>query len=90
MNPSCTPYLALSTEWQSSPKHMVKALYTYPTAAYSEVATPLFVGASRRPGGGEAGIQIFGLLWLVAAVGFVVAGAIVLLPDPWWRPLAIE
>ncbi len=36
---------------------------------------------------GEAGARVFGLLWLVAAVGFVVAGVAVLLLRPWWRPL---
>ena len=35
----------------------------------------------------EAGAWIFGLLWLVAAVGLVIAGVSVLLLRPWWRTL---
>jgi hypothetical protein len=38
---------------------------------------------------GEAGVWIFGLLWFVAAVGFVVAALALLLLRPWWRPLTL-
>ncbi len=33
---------------------------------------------------GEAGAWIYGLAWLVAAVGFSVSAAAVLLGEPWW------
>lgn len=33
---------------------------------------------------GEAGARIFGLLWLLAAVGFVVASVAVFALFPWW------
>ena len=33
---------------------------------------------------GEVGARVFGLLWLLAAVGFVVAGVAVFALLPWW------
>lgn len=38
---------------------------------------------------GEFGAWVFGLLWLVAAVGFAVAGLAVLLARPRWRRLTL-
>lgn len=39
---------------------------------------------------GGVGARVFGLLWLVAAVGFVAAGVAVLLPRSWWRRLTFS
>lgn len=39
--------------------------------------------------GGETGAWVFGLLWLLGAIGFVVAGAAVLLLRPLWRSLTL-
>jgi hypothetical protein len=33
---------------------------------------------------GEAGARVFGLLWLLAAMGFVVAGVAMFALLPWW------
>jgi hypothetical protein len=33
---------------------------------------------------GAAGIRVVGLLWLLAAIGFVVAGVAVFTLRPWW------
>ena len=33
---------------------------------------------------GEAGANVFGIAWLVAAVGFVMAGVMVFALPPWW------
>ncbi len=35
---------------------------------------------------GEVGIAIFGVLWAVAAIGFVVAAVAWLSDQKWWRP----
>jgi len=37
---------------------------------------------------GDAGIRLVGLLWLVAALAFVAAGAGLLLGAAWWGPLS--
>jgi hypothetical protein len=39
---------------------------------------------------GERGTQIIGLLWFVAAVGFVAAGIAVLTLHPWWPALVLS
>jgi len=39
---------------------------------------------------GEAGIRVVGLLWLLAAVGFVVAGVTVFALHPWWRAVTLS
>lgn len=36
---------------------------------------------------GEAGANVFGVIWLLAAVGFVVAGVAVFALLPWWWAL---
>lgn len=38
---------------------------------------------------GDAGIRVIGLLWLLAAIGFVVAGVGVFTLQPWWQTLAL-
>jgi len=38
---------------------------------------------------GETGIRVVGLLWLVATVGFAVAGATVFALHPWWRAVTL-
>jgi hypothetical protein len=38
---------------------------------------------------GDAGIRIVGLLWLLAAIGWVVVGVGVLLLAPWWQAVTI-
>ncbi len=38
---------------------------------------------------GERGMKVFGALWAVAAAGFVVAGAALIVGWPWWRPLLV-
>jgi hypothetical protein len=38
---------------------------------------------------GDAGIRIVGLLWLLAAIGWVIAGIGVFLLAPWWQPVTI-
>jgi hypothetical protein len=38
---------------------------------------------------GERGTRVIGLLWLVAAVGFVAAGIAVLTLHPWWPALLL-
>jgi hypothetical protein len=38
---------------------------------------------------GEVGARIYGLLWGLAAVGFVVAGVAVFALLPWWRGLTV-
>ena len=37
---------------------------------------------------GDAGIRVVGLLWLVSAVAFWVAGVAALTSQPWWLPMA--
>jgi hypothetical protein len=39
---------------------------------------------------GDVGIRIVGVVWLVAAVGFWVAGAGALAGRAWWVPLALR
>jgi len=36
---------------------------------------------------GAAGVAVFGLLWAVAAAGFVVAGGALAAGAEWWRPM---
>lgn len=36
---------------------------------------------------GEAGMALFGLLWLLPAAGFVIATLGMLLDAPWWRSM---
>jgi hypothetical protein len=38
---------------------------------------------------GEAGIRVFGTLWLLAALGFVVCAAAVFLQTAWWLPATL-
>jgi hypothetical protein len=38
---------------------------------------------------GTAGIRLFGLFWLVATVGYVVAGIGVFTMQPWWQTLTL-
>lgn len=38
---------------------------------------------------GAAGIRVVGLLWLLAAVGFVVAGVAVFTQHPWWGAVTL-
>jgi len=38
---------------------------------------------------GDAGIRMVGLLWLLAAVGFVVAGVAIFSLQPWWQMLTL-
>jgi hypothetical protein len=38
---------------------------------------------------GELGAWVFGLLWLLGALGFAVAGMAVLLSRPWWRQFTL-
>ena len=38
---------------------------------------------------GDGGIRIFGLLWVVAAIGFVLAGIGLLFSASWWWTLTI-
>ena len=38
---------------------------------------------------GEGGITVFGALWAVAAVGFVVAALALLTGWSWWKPVLI-
>jgi len=38
---------------------------------------------------GEAGIRVIGLLWLLAAIGFVVAGIAAFALHPWWRAVTL-
>ncbi len=38
---------------------------------------------------GEAGIRAVGVLWLLAAVGFAIAGVALLARRRWWRALAL-
>lgn len=38
---------------------------------------------------GDTGIRIVGLLWLMAAVGFVISGIAVLRLTPWWNTWAL-
>lgn len=37
---------------------------------------------------GEGGIRVFGVLWLIAALAFVVAGFACLTSQTWWIPFA--
>jgi hypothetical protein len=38
---------------------------------------------------GETGIAVFGALWAVAAVGFVIAGVALLAGWSWWQPVLV-
>ncbi len=38
---------------------------------------------------GDTGIRVVGLLWLLLALGFVVAGIAVVSGQPWWRMLTL-
>jgi hypothetical protein len=38
---------------------------------------------------GATGIRVVGLLWLLAAIGFVVAGIAVLTVRPWWGTVTL-
>lgn len=38
---------------------------------------------------GDAGIRVAGLLWLLAAIGWVIAGAGLVFLAPWWQPVTI-
>lgn len=38
---------------------------------------------------GRTGIRVVGLLWLLAAIGWVIAGIGVLLLAPWWQPVTV-
>ncbi len=38
---------------------------------------------------GDIGIRIVGMLWLAAAIGFVVSGIGIFALYEWWRPLAL-
>lgn len=38
---------------------------------------------------GDAGVRVIGLLWLLAAIGFVVAGVAVFTSQPWWQALTL-
>lgn len=39
---------------------------------------------------GDAGMRIFGALWVVAAIGFVVAAVAVLAGWGWWQPALVS
>lgn len=38
---------------------------------------------------GEAGIRVFGALWVVAAIGFAVAAVALLAGWGWWQPVLV-
>jgi len=38
---------------------------------------------------GERGMAVFGALWAVAAVGFIVAAVALLLSWTWWKPVLV-
>lgn len=38
---------------------------------------------------GEAGIRVFGALWVVAAIGFVAAAVALLAGWDWWQPVLV-
>ncbi len=38
---------------------------------------------------GTAGIRVVGVLWLLAAIGFVVAGVGVFIQQPWWGTVTL-
>jgi hypothetical protein len=38
---------------------------------------------------GDTGIRVFGVLWAVAAVGFVVGAVAVFGRSPWWRSVLV-
>lgn len=63
---------------------------------FLEAWTTVSVGFSNQPWLLSSGITIdspvgraFGLLWLVAMIGFVGAGLGLLFHQAWWQPLAI-
>jgi len=38
---------------------------------------------------GESGMRLFGALWVIPAVGFVLSGLALLFGSAWWQPVAI-
>ncbi len=38
---------------------------------------------------GDTGVRVVGLLWLLLALGFVVAGVAVVTGQPWWRTVTL-
>lgn len=56
------------------------------TLADFEYTTTVLAG---RVDIGAAGIRVFGLLWLLATVGYVVAGMGVFTVQPWWQTLTL-
>jgi hypothetical protein len=38
---------------------------------------------------GDTGIRVFGVLWAVAALGFVVAAVALFARSPWWRAVLL-
>jgi len=65
--------------------HLVGFVVTWRIATLEEMPykTTLLAG---RVDVRDRGIRGIGILWLVAAVGFFVAGAAVILLLPWWIP----
>lgn len=38
---------------------------------------------------GDSGIRLFGVLWAIAAIGFVVGAVALFVPWPWWRSVLL-
>lgn len=69
--------------------HLVGFLVSWKIATFTEMPykTTIFYG---RINAGDAGIRFWGLLWVLGALMFFLAGIALIEFLPWWKPVTLS